>query len=142
MALKFALKTAKIEISGPENYVEVRGLSLNDVVQLVMLHREVIEELFNRFSGRDPDDITEADAAQTIMEMVEKAPGMVAHIIALAADALDQYDTVVQLPVGVQVTCLEKIGEFTFATGGGPKKLLGMALKMAGNAKPKSSPQT
>lgn len=139
MALKFALKTAKIEIDGPDNYVEVRGLSLKDIVQLVELHRPVIEDLFNRFSGKTPEAITEADAAETIMEMLDKAPSLVAHIIALGADAAEQFDEIVNLPVGAQVTCLEKIGEFTFATGGGPKKLLGLALKMAGNARSKSS---
>lgn len=132
MALKYTLKTHRIEIDGPDSYVEVRGLSLNNIVQLLTINKPAIDELFLQFSDRDPDSIAEADVMQAGMGMVENAPALVAHIISMAADAVDQFDTIVDLPIGVQVAALEKIGELTFAAGGGPKKMLALAMKLVG----------
>lgn len=133
MALKYTLKTARIEIDGPESYIEVRGLSPNHIVQLLQLNRPSIERLFNEFSNRDVSQITEEEVIEAGMGMIEQAPALVAHIIALAADAVDQFDEVVALPVGVQIAALERIADLTFTAGGGPKKVLALATKLMGS---------
>lgn len=139
---KFTLKTAKVEVADNE-FLSVRGLSLNDITQLILLHREAIEGVFTSFSGRDPQSITEDDAANVAMNMIESAPALVAHIIALAADDVDAYDDYVALPLGTSVEALEKIGGLTFANGGGPKKIMGLAMKLVGSGQAKrESPQT
>lgn len=127
--LNYTLKTDKV-MDGDEVIVTVRGLSPTDIVQLIQINRPAIEELFNRFSGREPETIDDADVAEAGLSMIEAAPGLVAHIIALAADALDQFDQVLVLPVGVQVEALEKIGKLTFSAGGGPKKVMALAMKL------------
>ncbi|MDR3474323.1 MAG: hypothetical protein P4M09_21950 [Devosia sp.] len=138
---KFTLKTYRIPTSDQE-FFEVRGLSFNDVTQLVMLHRETIERIFATFSGRDPNSISEADASDVILSMIDSAPALVAHIVALGADDLANFDEYVKLPMGAQVEAIEKIGELTFATGGGPKKLFGLAMKLVGQGKTRMSPAT
>lgn len=138
MTLKYTLKTKRIEIDGPDNYVEVRGLSVNHIVQLMTINRPAIDELFSQFAGRDEGSINEAEVMNAGMGMVENAPAMVAHIIALAANATEQFDQIVDLPIGVQVASLEAIGELTFAAGGGPKKMLALAMKLVGNQQSKN----
>lgn len=125
---KFTLRTAKVEIEGGVGF-DVRGLSPNDVVQLVSLHRPVLEGLFDRFSGRDAESITQEETFEVAMNMAEQAPALVAHIIALAADDVASYEDYLDLPVGIQVDAIEKIGAITFASSGGPKKILGQVIK-------------
>ena len=129
MSFKYTLKSLPV-MDGDTEAFTVRGLSLNAIVQLLVINRASIEELFDKFSGREVDTIDETEIVNVGMGMIESAPGLVAHVIALGADATEHYDEIVNLPVGLQIAALEKIGELTFAAGGGPKKMLALALKL------------
>lgn len=129
MAFKYTLKTKPV-MDGAEEVLTVRGLSLNDIVQLLLINRDAMEGLFEQFSGRNPESINETEIVSAGMGMVETAPGLVAHIVALAADATEHFDEIVNLPIGIQAAALEKIGELTFSAGGGPKKMLALAMKL------------
>lgn len=126
---KFTLKKAVIRVTEDEgNSFEVRGLSPNDITQLLMLHRPVMEQLFNQYAARDADSLTVEEiadsGAEIAMGMLEQAPALVAHVIALAADDVDAFDDYTVLPVGIQVDAISEIGRMTFETAGGAKKLL------------------
>ena len=94
--------------------------------------------MFAKFQGRDPGTIDESEVGAVGMEMIEKAPLLVAQIIADASDAYEGYneetdenpmEVILSMPVGLQIAFLEKIGALTFNAGGGAKKMLALALK-------------
>lgn len=129
MALKFTLKTERVEFAGGD-YVEVRGLALPDISALVDAHADTAVEIFNKFTGRDADAFTEGDAATLARELLLKFPAVSSHAIALAADAVDQYDAICLLPPDVQISALEKIGKLTFQMQGGLGNFVETVLRL------------
>lgn len=139
MAIKYTIK--RVDVKDGEDVVgTVRGLSFNNLVGLINLNRPTVEALFNRFSGRDAESISEDEISTVGMEMLETAPLFVAQIIADAADAYEGYDpedesavnpldTIMSMPVGLQLAFLQEIMPLTFNAGGGAKKMLALAIK-------------
>lgn len=130
MPINYKLKTAKV-VDG-DSEIELYGLSLNDITQLVMLNRDAIEAMFQQMSGRNTLNVADAEVRALVMDVIGEAPALVSHAIGLSARALEQFDEIVQWPVGIQIECLMKIGELTFTTEFSPKKALALALKKAG----------
>lgn len=132
MPLKYKPKTAKI-VEDDHFEIELHGLSLNDVTQLAMINREAIEALFDKVAGRDVSDIGDSEVRAVLLNAIESAPALVAHTIALSARALEEFDTIAGLPVGLQIECLMKIGELTFTREFTPKKVLALVASKARN---------
>jgi hypothetical protein len=121
MAFKFTLQTETVEFPGGE--IAVRGLSFPDLAKLVDVNRETLIPLFDKYSGRAPEKLVLEDSSAIILDVLTAAPSAVAHIISMAADAEDQFNQIVQIPVGAQIEIIAKIGELTFKTSGGAKNL-------------------
>lgn len=139
MTLKYTLKR-KAVMDGDEEIATVRGLSLNDIVELVTLNKDAMESVFEQFNGRDPSTITEDEVTSTGLGMLTSAPMLIAQIIAVGADAYKNYtpdtdenpvEVVLGMPTGLQIAFLEAIGTMTFNAANPPKKMLALALKMA-----------
>ena len=122
---------ATIKVPGGEADQEVsftvRGLSLQDATIIFASYKPIIIELFNRFEK-------EGDAAlvQMIEEVIVESPGLIATIIACAADEMTDQDAIanaLRLPLPVQMEALYKIGEMTFAVEGSLKKMVEMAMR-------------
>lgn len=137
MALKYKIKTEKV-FDGEDDVGEVHGLSFNAIVGLIQLNRPAVEGLFSKFQGREDAAITEEEVSAVGMDMLEKFPSMVAQVIAMASDAYDGVEDgeerrvledIMDMPVGLQLAFLEKIGPLTFNAGGGAKKMLALAMK-------------
>ena len=144
MALKYKMKTKDV-MDGDEVVGTVHGLSFNAIVGLVNLNRPAVEALFNQFQGRDPATINEGEINAIGMEMLESAPVLVAQIIAAATDAYEDFDpkeegatspldTIMDMPLGLQLAFLQEIMPLTFNAGGGVKKMLALALKASQGA--------
>lgn len=133
MALKFSMKKERVPFADGD-YVEVRGLSLPDLSTLVDAHLETVTDLFNKFTGRDPNSFTNADAGTLARELVVKFPAICTHVIALAADVIDHFDDVAKLPPDVQVASLEKIATLTFQMQGGLGNFVETVLRIAKGA--------
>ena len=140
MALKYTVKTRKI-MDGDDEVGTVHGLSLNHIVGLINNNRAAVEALFNKFQDKTESAMTDDEVASIGVDMIEQAPVFVAQIIAFATDAYDDYvevdgepsplDTILSMPVGLQLSFLQEIGDLTFSAGGGAKKVLALALKAA-----------
>lgn len=141
MALKYTVKMRKI-MDGDDEVGSVHGLSLNHIVGLINTNRPAVEALFSKFQDKETVALTDDEVGNIGLEMIEQAPVMVAQIIALASDAYDGYDakdegavspldTIMSMPVGLQLAFLQEIGDMTFSAGGGAKKMLALALKAA-----------
>lgn len=151
MALKYKTKRETILDDDGSEIATIHGLSLNDIVGLVMINKDAMEKLFDQFNGREPDSISEDDINGMGMSMIESAPVLVAQIIADASDAYKDHepeegeetpiDTILSMPAGLQIHLLENIGRLTFDKAGSPKKLLAQVMKMVGGNQ-NGSPRT
>lgn len=138
MALKYTVKSRKI-MDGDDEVGSVHGLSLNHIVGLINNNRPAVEALFSKF--QDKPEMSDEEVANIGTDMIEQAPVLVAQIIAFATDAYDDYvevegvlsplDTILSMPIGLQLSFLQEIGDLTFSAGGGAKKMLALALKAA-----------
>lgn len=130
MSLKdISLPSETISFSGGS--FAVRGLSLPDIVMLVDMHREQLNDLFERFKG-EPKEVGEME--EVAMDLVTKAPVLVGHAISLAAGEPEQFETVMKLPLDVQVSALEKVALLTFALEGGAKNFVKTVLRIVQGA--------
>lgn len=128
MSLKdLKLPTANIEIPG--GAFTVRGLSPTEIEVLARNHKATLGALFERFMGKAS---TNSDMTAIIGAIVKDAPELMAHIICLAADEPDAIDSVLKIPVSIQLTALERIAAFTFTVEGDLGNLMATALKSLG----------
>lgn len=142
MALKYKIKREPILDDDGSEIATVRGLSLNDIVGLIMINKDAMEELFNQFNGKEADAINDDDINGMGIAMIESAPTLVAQVIAEASDAYKNFEQVegeetpmeiiMEMPTGLQIHFLEKIGKLTFEKGGSPKKLLAQVMNLVG----------
>lgn len=130
--LKFA--EARIKTSGGE--FAVRGLSLEDIACLVRLHKTALNELFDKVmavvAAGGPAAITKEAVVEIGQSILSEAPHMISDIIALATDGFnaDVLKSVKRLPIDVQFEALQKIGELTFESEAGAKKVFAAVLQM------------
>ncbi len=113
---------------------QVGGLSLSDITVLVASHKEDLNRLFNQYAaGGDGAGINPDASLPFIVDLVQMAPIVVAHAIALAeirdAGAEPQIATALRLPVDVQVDAVEKILRLTFQTEGGLGKVMETVIR-------------
>lgn len=136
--LNYTLKRAKV-MDGGEEIATVRGLSLNDIMQLVTLNMSAMQMLFDQFKDRATEEISADEIAATGMELLRSAPGLIAQIIAIGTDAYADYEpsegtaspleVIKSMPTGTQIACIEEIGKLTFTADFGPKKVIALVLK-------------
>jgi hypothetical protein len=132
--MKYTLKTETIPFDGGE--ITVRGLTVPDITQLVSVHQDTARSIYDRFSGKNADALSEQTVESLALEILGTFPAAVAHLIWLCdpehGDApIDDYAV---LPVDVQVASLEKITTLTFAMQGGLKNFVETVARIAANA--------
>ncbi len=117
MALNFTLQKEKIEFAGGD--IEVRGLTFPDISKLIMVHRDSIVPLFDKYAGRSTEKMIIDDVGEITLDLLMSAPTMITHVIAMAADSEDQFNLVAAIPIGAQCDIIAKVAELTFKTNGG-----------------------
>lgn len=132
--LDFVIPTEKISWGkGAGQVVEVRGLSFNDFTQLFVKHGKGLDQLFNFIEAGAGQ--LEAAASKDIKTFgsgfIMRAPELVAQLIAVAADSPDQAPKVAQLPLPVQIKCLEAIYRMTVEEAGGLADFMQLVLRIA-----------
>lgn len=122
----------------------VRGLSLVDVSYLVSRHRADLEKVFSLYQSFSQADPSIADGAAlsdaTIIsygyELLREAPGILANIIAVGADARDQVENIARLPATIQIDALKAVCTLTIEDFGGLKPLVGRLMSFAAEVAP------
>lgn len=129
-------------LSAETKVMEVRGLSFADISGLLDHHREDIDRMIALWKGFDSEEMTQRDASSLLSEyglqLLHNAPGIVANIIAVCADAPDQVDIIARLPVSVQVQAIEAIVDLTSNDFGGVAPMLGKIAGLAVANAPKA----
>lgn len=111
--------------------VAVRGLSLDDVSLLIKNHLDDLDQILAMYKSNVTPDIQAAVMAEYAVTLVREAPGMVAHIISLAADEPDAVENARRLPMPTQIELLKAIGHLTFEEVGGIKKFAESLAQLA-----------
>lgn len=124
----FTLPTEDIKGSDGKVVFTVRGLSLNDIVQLLQKNRPAMEQVFNEF--QEKGDKLLGDDQALVQMLLESVPRLFAQAVARAADEPDQEDVILKLPLSMQVDAFEQIGKLTFDAEGGPKKVLEAVVRV------------
>lgn len=123
----FTIPTKTIEYKGSP-VLDVRGLSFNDISYLILQHRDDVDKLvtlWDAYSQRGGfSEMKEAVIIQYGFELLREAPGILAHVIAVAADAHESFARIAKLPSSVQIDALKAIGNMTIEDFGGAKKML------------------
>jgi hypothetical protein len=81
---------------------EVRGLSLQDIVLLLENHKDALVRVFAA-----DDDGTD------FQQLIQEFPGFIAAAIAYSADEYELEETVVKMPVGLQLKAIQEVWELS-----------------------------
>lgn len=130
-----------IEIKSKRVSFEVRGLSMIDLSSLLRVHYDDLENLFRLYEEEgDKPEFSNVAMARYATKLISDAPGLVSHIIALAADEPQMVDQAKRLPMMVQLDALKAIGKLTFEEVGGVKKLVEMLRGLVKEVAPSGKP--
>lgn len=129
-----------LTIKGKRHEFDVRGLSFTDLSQLIRLHYTDLEALFEIYEREAvTGGINSVSLARYATGLIKDAPGLVAHVIALAADEPEMVETAGKLPLLAQIEALKAIGKLTFEEVGGAKKLMEMVADLVRDLQPEKS---
>lgn len=134
MALKdIKIPTADVVVSEGSSFA-VRGLSTFDIEHLVRAHGPALRELFDEFINGDVKAVKITDLGPVFKDLATRVPGVIAEIIAIAADADDADKAMIpKLPVAVLIDALGTIAGMTLNTEGDMGKALETAIKVLGS---------
>jgi hypothetical protein len=126
MALSdFVIQTARIELPGGGSF-DVRGLSLNDVIGLVLEQKAAMEQVFNFIEQHQlHEGSLNADVG---LQLLRQMPEFGCKLIAVAAGEPDQVAKVAGIPAPKQLEALEQIAKLTFTDAAGFKAFVGKVV--------------
>jgi hypothetical protein len=90
----------------------LRGLSLDDLAELIRHHLAAARIVFGAFAG--------AIDGEFLAGALTESPLMCAHAIALSADDAKAVKNALRMPFPLQIEALKKISRLTFDAVGGP----------------------
>lgn len=105
----------KVEISGGK-YLEIRGLSTEELVKLGAEHKQIFIDLFAKKGLPD------------YAQVIATTPQIAMDAIAMASETIGQEDAIKRIPAGPQALLLQAIWEETFPD---PKAVLALFEWMA-----------
>lgn len=120
----------------------VRGLSLQDISSLLRTHSDDLEAVFEMYE-QEANGLNFGNMAMAkfATRLIADAPGLVSHLIALAADEPTMVNNAARLPLITQIEALKAVGQLTFEEVGGVKKLLAELSGLVNQVRPPKSEQ-
>jgi hypothetical protein len=121
----FRPEKAEVEFTGGSFYV--RGLTLNDLSELISQHLNVATILLTRWQelGQNQDFLLTA---------VHDAPMLCSHALALASDEPEAFQQILKLPAPVALDGLQKTLKLTFESVGGAGNALAIMAAIVRSA--------
>lgn len=114
---------------------EVRGLSFLDVTKIVRVHYDDLEGLFDLYESTGATDLTYVSMGKFAMKLLNDAPGLVSHVIALAAGEEASLELAQSLPISSQLSAIQSIAKLTFSDIEDVKKMLAKVTDLMRDAK-------
>lgn len=119
---------------------EVRGLSFLDISKLVKVHYDDLEGIFDLYETHGGGDLSYIAMGKFAMALINDAPGLVSHIIALGADDEANLEKAQSLPLMAQIDALKAISRLTFSDVEDIKKTIRKAVDLMRDAKANQTP--
>lgn len=110
-----------------EDYFEVRGIALADIVKLTQVHMEKFTFLFNDFMARKGDEPLSTEVMKDfLIDCVTDVPEIISEVIAIAADdhSPEGIENVKKLRTPVIIDALLQIAALSITTEAELKKLV------------------
>jgi hypothetical protein len=140
----FSFETHEVQVKG-KTVATLRGICADDISTLLVQETENVEKIFDTIENHmsntssdidvnDPNAVAAALQAQAkpmIEAVLKQAPRVLAKIIAVAADDIDAWPSVVKWPLPVQMEALTQIMRLTFTDGADFKTFVGNVLGLA-----------
>lgn len=123
----------KITFEGGE--FELRGVSLPDISNAIMEHREAVDRVADILRSRTEANDT-ASMIDIMIDVIRESPYLAAFLICSCADEPDAYSAAFHLPLAVQVEALRAIGDMTFQDAEALKKLIADAKGLLAGIRP------
>lgn len=114
---------------------EVRGLSFLDISKLVKVHYDDLEGIFDLYETHGGGDLSYIAMGKFAMALINDAPGLVSHIIALGADDEANLEKAQSLPLMAQIDALKAISRLTFSDVEDIKKTIRKVVDLMRDAK-------
>lgn len=131
----------EIAVSVSGGGFSVRAVGVGDLTLLFRAFLQDVETLAsiirNRVDGRQ---LSAVDGALIAMDLIQRAPELVAGLIAIASDEPGATEQAGKLPLHAQVAALAAIGRLTFRDVDGLGNTLATLLQAAGAAVPATAP--
>lgn len=132
------LQIPTVPVETPGGAFAVRGLSLEDIVNLYNEHTAQAGTLFDQFNKWAAADGTGEELpplGEFVAMLISQAPVLAARVIAKAADADSPEGLAMarRLPPLAQTEALEKIGHLTFRSEEDVKKMAALMIRYAKN---------
>jgi len=125
----------KISFEGGE--FELRGVSLPDISNAIMEHREAVDRVADILRSRaEMNDVS--SIIDIMIDVIRESPYLAAFLICSCADEPDAYSAAFHLPLAVQVEALRTIGDLTFQDAEALKKLIADAKGLLAGIRPPS----
>lgn len=125
------------EADGEEQSLTVRGLSPTDISEILSQEEGALGELYLAFTNLAGDPL---DLGTHLARLIDKMPALAARIIAQAADIPEEWEDVLDVPVGPQTELLDAITKLTFKSDESAKKAWEVVKAFARMAASKSPP--
>lgn len=120
--------------------ISVRGLSLVDVSSLMRTHLSDLESVIELYEkSAQTEGLSSIALGKFAIALVKDAPGLVAHMIALAADEPSMAEKAARIKMLDQIKLIKAIGALTFEEVGGVKKLMGEFTEMLQRMRPEQA---
>lgn len=113
---------------GNDTTMTVRGLGLADVSKIIRVHYNDLGALFDIYEQSAGGDLSAIAAGKFTTQLIVDAPGLIAHVIALAADEEGAIEIAQRLPMMVQYEALKAIGGLTFSDIEDVKKMFAQVM--------------
>lgn len=133
----FQQKRTTVEFDGGE--MSVRALSITDIATIVEIHEDAVDAIQAKIARHEGAEFSAELAAGIVLEIIRESPGMVARLIAMAADEHDQVGTVLKMPFTVQMEALKAIGILTFNDLAGAKKFYADVMDLIRGLRPEDT---
>ena len=117
-------KVVKRTIEGKGFSFEVRGLGFEDFASLLQIHLDDLGEVLDLYEKQGVKELNQIAIGKMFTGIVKDAPGLVASIIATAADEPDMVNQASKLPIITQYEALAAVFALTCEEVGNIKKIL------------------
>lgn len=122
---------------GSEGSIEVRGISVADVMQAAHKYGPQLVLAFGKLKSDGSDSLQDQDTRKLIWEVSTEMPDVLAAVLAMAADEYNEVGVEVmrKLPLDKQAEVLAAVFSLSFASEGSLEKLVALMVEWMGQVR-------